>query len=93
MPQAKLPKHINVLKLISTAKGHLSGIEKMIKEDRYCIDISNQLLAVISILKKANLEVLKKHMETCIRDAVKTGEVEQKIEELKLVLQYIINKG
>lgn len=81
---------MGVLKLISTARGHLSGIEKMIKEDRYCIDISNQLMAVISILKKANLEVLKKHMETCMKDAVKSGDIEQKIEELKLVLQYII---
>jgi len=39
--------------------GHIDGVIEMIEEERYCIDISNQLLAIISLLKKANISVNK----------------------------------
>ena len=51
-----------VVPLIKTARGQLDGILKMIDEDRYCIDISNQVLAVISILGKANKEIIRTHL-------------------------------
>lgn len=82
-------KHESVLKLLNIAKGHISGIEKMILEDKYCIDISKQILAVISILKKVNLEILKKHIETCVRESRDTEMFEEKLEELKNVLDYL----
>lgn len=83
------PKHENVLNLIRTAEGDLKGIEKMILDDRYCLDISKQLLAVISILRKANLDILKKHMETCVKDAAGTGDFDNKIKELESIMDYI----
>ncbi|MFU2158568.1 metal-sensing transcriptional repressor [Caldisericum sp. AR60] len=86
------PKHKDTLKLIKIAKGHLSGIEKMIEEDRYCIDISKQILALISILKKANLEILKRHMETCVKNATKDGNLDEKIKELETIIEYL-SKG
>lgn len=82
-------KHEGVLKLLTIAKGHLQGIEKMILEDKYCIDISKQILALISILKKVNLEILKKHIETCVRESRETEKFEEKLEELKSVLAYL----
>ena len=85
-----LPKHAESLKLIRVAKGHLEGIEKMINEDRYCIDISKQLLAVISILKKANLQVLKKHMETCILNSKGEEDLKEKVKELEAILEYVM---
>ncbi len=83
------PKHENVLNLIRTAEGDLKGIEKMILDDRYCLDISKQLLAVISILRKANLDILKKHMETCVKDAAGTSDFDTKIKELESIMDYI----
>ena len=83
------PKHENVLNLIRTAEGDLKGIEKMILDDRYCLDISKQLLAVISILRKANLDILKKHMETCVKDAAGTNDFDTKIKELESIVDYI----
>ncbi|PIW11087.1 MAG: CsoR family transcriptional regulator, partial [Caldiserica bacterium CG17_big_fil_post_rev_8_21_14_2_50_35_7] len=76
--------------LIRIAKGHLGGIEKMINEDRYCIDISKQLLAVISILKKANLQVLKKHMETCVLNSKGEEGLKEKVKELEAILEYVM---
>ena len=40
--------------LLKTARGQLDGLLKMVEDDRYCMDISNQLLAAQAILKKAN---------------------------------------
>ncbi|HOC52558.1 MAG TPA: metal-sensing transcriptional repressor [Caldisericia bacterium] len=51
--------------------------------------MSKQILAVISILKKVNLEILKKHLETCVRESRDSDEFEEKIEELKMVLEYL----
>ncbi len=85
----KTPKHADMLNLILTAEGHLKGIERMIREDAYCIDISKQLLAVIGILKKVNLHILKKHMETCVKDSMRNGDLDEKIKELEKILDYI----
>ena len=67
---------------LKTARGQLDGIVKMVEEGRYCIDISKQILSAQSLLKKANLEVLKGHIRTCVADAIKKGEAEEKIEEI-----------
>ena len=45
-------------KLLKTARGQLDGILKMIDQDRYCIDIVNQLMATQSILRRASREIL-----------------------------------
>ncbi|AKI97323.1 metal-sensing transcriptional repressor [Kosmotoga pacifica] len=82
-------KHHRALKVLKTARGQIDGIMKMIEDGRYCIDISTQLLAVISLLKKANTEVINTHIETCIREAIETGNVDEKIEELEQLMKYI----
>ncbi len=84
------PKHKKALKFVRMAHGQLKHIEKMIENQEYCIDISNQLLAVISLIKKANLEVLKKHMETCVKDAATTGNIDEKIKELEAIMNQVL---
>ena len=72
--------HKTVSRLVSNARGQL---------DRYCMDISTQLLAAQSIIKRANREVLKGHVEHCIREAMESGDeeaAEQKVQEL---LEYV----
>ena len=75
-----------VLRLLKTARGQMDGIIKMVEEDRYCLDVSNQLMATQSILKKANRMVLKAHMNSCVRQAVVSGDPEEKLNELALIL-------
>ena len=65
--------------------GHLKGVKKMLDEDRYCIDIIQQNLGVISALQKVNECILKSHFETCVSNAIKFGnrkEREKKLKEL-----------
>jgi DNA-binding FrmR family transcriptional regulator len=83
-------KHDDVLDLLKTAQGQIGGIINMIETDRYCIDISKQLLSVIALLKKVNQRILKKHMETCVREAVEADGIDQKIEELEEILNYLV---
>jgi DNA-binding FrmR family transcriptional regulator len=69
-------------RLLKTAAGQIEGISKMVNDDRYCIDISNQILAVQSILKKANNEILKALMHMCVKEAFDEGNGDEKIEEI-----------
>ena len=75
-----------ISRLLKTARGQMDGILKMVEEDRYCLDVSNQLMATQSILKKANRMVLKAHMNSCVRQAVVSGDPEEKLNELALLL-------
>jgi CsoR family transcriptional regulator, copper-sensing transcriptional repressor len=75
-------------RLLKTARGQIDGIIKMIEDDRYCIDVSKQLLAVIALLKKANLVVLRQHLDTCVKDAIRSDdEADEKLEEIATVLE------
>jgi len=78
--------HTQVTRLLKTARGQIDGILKMVEEDRYCLDVSNQLMATQSILKKANRMVIKAHMDCCVRQAVAEGDPGAKLEELALLL-------
>ncbi len=73
--------HAKILRLLKTARGQLDGIVKMVEEDRYCIDISTQVMATEALLKRANKEILSAHLEHCVKDAANEAEREQKIEE------------
>jgi len=76
-----------VTRLLKTARGQIDGILRMIEEDRYCIDISTQILATDAILKRANKEVLTAHMKHCLLSAGTEEERAAKIDELVQVLE------
>lgn len=74
--------HERVKSLLKTARGQIDGLMKMVDDDRYCMDISHQLLAVQAILRKADREVVKAHLQSCVREAFAEGKEEVKIEEI-----------
>lgn len=80
------------LQLLKTAKGQIEGIIKMIEEDRYCIDIANQLMAVQSLIKKSDLMILQGHLRHCVKDALLTDNPDEKIDEFNKVLEKILSK-
>ena len=82
----------SVERLIKTARGQLDGILKRIEENRYCIDISNQLMATQAILRKANKEIIESHLNCCVRSAFQHGDAQEqadKIQEIMTVLDKI----
>jgi len=77
-------KAINLLKM---ARGQVDAAIKMMEDNRYCIDVSKQILAGAALLKKANLVVLRQHIDTCVKDAVNTDKGQEKIDEIALILE------
>ena len=76
-----------VTRLLKTARGQIDGILKMVEEDRYCIDVSNQIMAAQSVLKRANRMVLSAHMQCCVREAAAAGDPDEKLAELTKLLE------
>lgn len=77
--------HKQVKKLLNMAKGQIEGIINMVDDDRYCMDISTQLLATEAILKKTNKIVLSAHLQSCIKDTL-TAEGAEKIDEIMAMI-------
>lgn len=74
--------HDKIARLLKTARGQIDGIMKMVDEDRYCIDISTQLMATQSLIARINADVLKAHVEGCVHSALEDGSEEQKTQKL-----------
>ncbi len=81
---------VKINRLLKTAAGQMDGIMKMVEEDRYCMDISNQLLAADAILRKANKEVIRAHIKGCVKEAFEDGNEDKKIDELIEMMDKII---
>ena len=79
-----------IKRLLNTAKGQIEGILKMIDEDVYCIDISNQILASAAILKRANIEILDAHLKHCVVNASTQEEKEEKMLEISNILKKVV---
>ncbi|MGM9525485.1 MAG: metal-sensing transcriptional repressor [Peptococcaceae bacterium] len=71
-----------VTKLLKTARGQIDGILKMVEDDRYCMDISQQLMATEAMLNKINKEILTAHLKHCVSNAQTQAERDEKIDEL-----------
>ncbi|MCM1195412.1 MAG: metal-sensing transcriptional repressor [Corallococcus sp.] len=78
-----------ITRLLKTARGQIDGILKMIEENRYCIDVSNQIMASQAILAKVNKEVLHAHLSNCVLASCGEGSKE-KVEEIKQILDKLL---
>ena len=85
-------KKKKALQSLKTAKGQIDGIIKMIEEERYCMDISNQIVAAQALLKRSNLLILKQHLNHCVKQAVINGESDEKIDEIMTILEKAMSK-
>ena len=72
---------------LKIARGQIDGILQMIDENRYCVDISNQLQAKQALLRSANQEILQEHIRNCVREALQTDVENPKLEEALELLE------
>jgi len=80
------------LQSLKTAKGQIEATIKMMEDGRYCVDISNQILAAQSLLKKADLLIIRQHMNHCVREAFENDKGSEKIDEVMELLAKVIGK-
>jgi len=78
-----------LLRRMRTAVGHIQGIERMIEEERYCVEILKQIAAVQAQLSYISHELIKAHMKSCVTDAIHAGHGDEVIEELTEILKYL----
>ena len=60
-----------ILNRLKSAEGHVRGVERMVDEDAYCIEVINQILAVQRALDKVNSMILERHLQTCVTTAIR----------------------
>lgn len=70
------------LKRLNYIEGHLSGIRKMVEEERYCVDIMKQTFAVRKAIEKLESLILDRHLHTCVVTGIKEGKESKVVEEL-----------
>ena len=71
------------LKRLSYIEGHLSGIRKMVEEDKYCVDVLKQTYAVRRAIEKMESILLEGHLNSCVVEGIKTGREDQVVGELR----------
>ena len=72
----------DTLRRLRKIEGQVKGIQRMVEQRKYCIDIINQITAVRRALEGVSLGVMKRHIESCVTEAIKQDRPRQKIEEL-----------
>lgn len=67
-----------ITRRISSATGHLKGIERMVEEDTYCIDVIRQIQAVQAALGKVSALILDSHLHTCVTTAIQGNDPDER---------------
>ena len=82
-------KHLNRLRRI---EGQLRGLQRMVEQDQYCIDILTQVSAATKALQSFSLELLEQHLKGCVREAVASGGVEadEKVDEASAAIARLV---
>jgi DNA-binding FrmR family transcriptional regulator len=85
------PDHIKNIHRINRISGQLKGVEKMIVEKKYCMDILQQTRAITSAIKSLENKILNKHIDHCVTDAIKKNNKDknEKISEIQDLLKKI----
>ena len=78
----KHPCHTHLLPNMRRIEGQIRGIAKMIEDEKYCIDILNQIKAVRNSLATVEGKILTTHLKGCVRDSLSSGSMDEKVEEL-----------
>jgi DNA-binding FrmR family transcriptional regulator len=76
----------SLIRLLRTTMGQIEGIIRMIEEDQYCINISTQLMSAEAIIRKANKDILTAHLKVCVKESIKNGKSDEKIDEFMGIL-------
>lgn len=67
---------------LKSIQGHLKAVERMVDEDKYCVDVLKQTLAIEKALERVDGLILGSHLETCVADAFREGRAERTVQEL-----------
>ena len=81
------PNKAALVRRLNRIEGQVRGVTKMITEDRYCVDVLNQVSALQSALDAVAVQLLENHTHGCVQSAIKSGEGDAAIDELMTVMR------
>ena len=67
-----------MMRRLQSVEGHVRGIQRMVEEDKYCIDVIKQVEAVQAALNKINQLILENHLRTCVTTAIRGDDVDRR---------------
>jgi CsoR family transcriptional regulator, copper-sensing transcriptional repressor len=71
-------KHDDALKRLKTIEGHLRGIQRMVEDETYCVDVIRQIQAVQAALNKVSTRILEEHLNSCVITAIRGEDVDER---------------
>jgi DNA-binding FrmR family transcriptional regulator len=82
----------DVLRRLRRIEGQVRGLQRMVGEDAYCIDVLTQISAATKALQSVALELLGEHLSHCVQDALKTGgpEADSKVQEAREAIERLV---
>jgi CsoR family transcriptional regulator, copper-sensing transcriptional repressor len=83
MEQDEIMKHEDALKRLKTVEGHLRGIQRMVEEEAYCVDVIRQIQAVQAALNKVSNNILEEHLNSCVITAIRGDDPDERERVLK----------
>ena len=78
-----------IVKRLHRIEGQVRGIERMVEDDRYCIDILTQISAVGTALESLGFKILDDHVNHCVTDAIASGDEAQAAEKTRELLDAV----
>jgi DNA-binding FrmR family transcriptional regulator len=75
------------IRRLKTIEGHIRGVQRMVEEDTYCIDVIRQINAVQSALNKISVNILENHLNSCLIEAVRGDDIEDREQVLKEIVE------
>ena len=82
-------EHTEVLSYLRKIEGQICGVQKMIEEKRYCVDILTQLHAIVGAIENVEDKILKKHFENCVMSAFRSDSKKDREEKMEEILKLI----
>lgn len=86
---ATFPSHEENIIALKRIEGQIRGVQKMIVGRKYCVDILNQIQAVIGALSRVEIEIFKKHLDGCVANALKGKSESEKQKKINEVTELI----
>jgi DNA-binding FrmR family transcriptional regulator len=72
----------NLVNRLKRIEGQIRGLQKMVEEEKYCIDVITQTSAIRSALKSVEDVLLEEHLASCVVDQIKSGKEKKAVEEI-----------
>ena len=76
-----------ILARLRRIEGQMRGIQRMVSEEKYCVDVLTQISSVIAATEKVGLMILRDHIKGCVRDSLTGKKADERIDELVDVVE------